>query len=116
MRMNFAGTLARLANETITVERPGATSYDEHGIANTESGATTGGRALVQPISSGNDLLLLPEGSRPHEACAIIAPFPVLEGDLVTVPGQGRFKVLAAENWQGIAGFTRAVCLLEVAS
>jgi len=110
--MNLSGTISRLANATVTVTRPGATTYDDRGRASVGAGESFTARVSVQPVTRDGDLLLLPEGSRVSEARIVIAPVELLEGDVVEVPGKGTFKVLSASDWS-TAGFSRAFCLKE---
>lgn len=83
--MTVAATVARFANATLDVSRPGATSVVAgRAVAGTSTGFTT--RAVVQPATA-RDLARLPEGRLVTEVVAVWTSDALLVGDLLTTEG-----------------------------
>lgn len=117
--MNLAHVVARLANMTITVEPPPAQGYDDNGVAVfgtvDDEGApvppvTSSVRACVQPLR-GRELQMLPEGTNQTEARAVFVAGPLPVDSRLTLPSGERFKVMSAEPWDDVAGYTRAIAV-----
>ena len=112
--MNFSATVLRLANETLSIYRPGAVSIDAYGVATTATGSTTTGvvAVFVAPART-IDLKHLPEGDRKHKSATITTVVEVLRGDIVTT-STGESYEIKGITASGAFGFWTSVGIRRV--
>lgn len=92
------GALTVLAEETLTIDRPGATTYT---LGRAADGADTQATiaATVQP-ATGRDLLRLPEGQRSEETVLVLSLGELRLRDRFT-RGGSTYEIKHVKPWGG---------------
>lgn len=116
--INLSNTLARLADQTITITRSNPDTYSG-GVRVRGSTTTATARASVQP-ASGEDMKRLPEGTYTSDTIAVITSYPLRAAsetagtvaDRVTTADGRVFEVGNVNKWQGVAGYSHALAVL----
>ena len=106
---SLAATIARLANETISVSRPGASSIDATGTASRATATTFTARAAAQRPASRGALMHLSEGDRARRTCEVWSSAELRFRDLVTLGDGEVYELQHVEPWSATAGFWAAV-------
>lgn len=107
----LAAVIQRFANEQITISRPGASTYDANGVANTASSTTSTTAAHVERPASNRDLLHLPEGDRVRRSCSVWSVVELRHRDLITLADGEVYELQSVEPWDQLAGFWKGLGL-----
>lgn len=109
--LGIAATLRRFCDDSITLARPGAASYDANGVATVAGGTSSTVLAHVERPARGGDLQHLPEGDRTSRTCSVWCSTELRHRDLITLEDGEQYELQAVEPWDKVAGFWRAVGL-----
>lgn len=119
MNRNLSSSVLRLSSETITVQRPAASSYNTDGILVAAGSPTTfSAQASVQPVP-GNELKRLPEGLQTQELALFFTKTALMTADaanarkadvLVRLDGS-TYEVQLVQAWGLSGGYCRAIAM-----
>jgi hypothetical protein len=90
----LAGTVARLAQQTVIRTRPGVVTVDGYGVATRAAGAVvTGIRGVVTRPARIADLMHLPEGDRSKKTCSVVLSTDLALRDVLTTEDGEQYEI-----------------------
>jgi hypothetical protein len=103
---SMVATILRLANDSLTVSRPGAVTYDSTGTAVSAAASSLSvSRVYAQRPASRGMLQHLGEGDRQRRSVELWTPTELKLRDLVTLADGEIYELQTVEPWGTTAGF-----------
>jgi hypothetical protein len=106
---SLAPTIARFANEVITITRNAPSSFDANGVGVAGAASSSTAAAHVERPARPGDLAHLPEGDRVQRTCSVWTATELRHRDRVTLADGEVYEIQALEPWDALGGFWRAV-------
>lgn len=106
---NLTGAIAAVANVTATIQRMNTDSYDDHGVANprTIASTTTGVRCSFQPVT-GQQLKRAKLAFEASEGRSVWSPVELRLRDRLTVAGVV-YEVEHVDPWDDTGAYSKAI-------